>query len=155
LGVLSSEDSKRKKESQERAQPAETDSRHAARDSRPRRASAGSEPSLPPGNSIAARKPDPVKLKTEHGQLRSLLKAATGGSSEGKNRILLKVKQKSIDSEIEDVRRQREDLERRYEKGRISREEYETELEELIKRGQSLLIRKTEVCRELEIVAPK
>jgi hypothetical protein len=113
-------------------------------------ASDGGSGSNPSTHGIETFKP------AEHsGQVSSLMKSPTSSSPEGKNRIMLKVKQRSIDSEIDDVRRQREDLERRYEKGRISREEYEHELEELIKRGQTLLLRKAEVCKELEAVGHK
>jgi hypothetical protein len=108
-----------------------------------------------PESNPSTHKTESFKPVEHAGQLSSLMKSPCGSSPDGKNRILLKVKQRSIDSEIDDVRRQREDLERRYEKGHISREEYEHELEELIKRGQTLLLRKTEVCRELEAVGPK
>ncbi len=121
----------------------------------PRMSAAGSVSSEPASNAIAVQITEPLKLSGSQGQIVSSMKTVPVSSSEGKNRILLKVKQKSIDSEIEEVRRQREDLERRYEKGRIDRDEYQHELEELIKRGQTLLVRKTEVCKELEAVGQK
>jgi hypothetical protein len=120
-----------------------------------RMSAVGSVPSEPVSNAVAAQRTEPSKLLGSQGQIITSMKTVPVSSSEGKNRILLKVKQKSIDSEIEEVRRQREDLERRFEKGRINKDEYEHELEELIKRGQTLLVRKTEVCKELETVGQK
>lgn len=120
-----------------------------------RMSAAGSVPSGPAGSRVAAQNTEPSKLSGSQGQIVTSAKTMPLSSSEGKNGILLKVKRKSIESEIEDVRRQREDLERRYEKGHIAKKEYERELEELIKRGQNLLVRKTEVCRELEAVGHK
>ncbi|RDE11983.1 MAG: hypothetical protein C4K47_09130 [Candidatus Thorarchaeota archaeon] len=120
-----------------------------------RMSAAGFDPSRPRSNPLAVHRTESLKAAGSQGQIGGQLKSATVASADGKNRILLKVKQKSIDSEIEEVRRLREDLERRFEKGRIDKAEYERELEELIKRGQTLLVRKMDVCKELEALGQK
>jgi len=163
LGKLATEESIRRLEIQGQISDGDSKSnpvgKGSAKGSKPdlplQRSAAGSDRTEIRGNPIGAHRTESSKPAEHSAQLASLTKSPTGSSPDGKNRILLKVKQRSIDSEIDDVRRQREDLERRYEKGRISREEYEHEFEELIKRGQTLLLRKTEVCKELEAVGQK
>jgi hypothetical protein len=158
LGRLATEDSRLKEEMQGRtpeggskANPiGKSAAKEELSETSLRLSAAGSDPSEPHRNPIAAHRTEPFKTAGPQGQVGGPLKSATVASAEGKNRILLKVKQKSIDSEIEEVRHQREDLERRLEKGRITKDEYELELEGLIKRGQGLLVRKMEVCKELE-----
>lgn len=71
---------------------------------------------------------------------------------EERNRVLLRVKQRAVESEIDEVRREKAQLERKLERGHIKQEAYQQELEQLVKRGQTLLRRRLDVAKELSEV---
>jgi hypothetical protein len=69
--------------------------------------------------------------------------------SEDRQRIRLQVKEKSVESSFERIKRKRELLDRRYKRKLLSKAEYDSELEALVKEGSVLLRKKTEITRAI------
>jgi hypothetical protein len=64
--------------------------------------------------------------------------ALTTEQSARKN-VMLKIKEKSLESSMLDIRDEKRRLERKLEKGEITKAEYEAEIQKLIRRGKSVL----------------
>ena len=69
--------------------------------------------------------------------------------NEDRQRIRLQVKERSVQSSFERIKRKREQLERRYERKLLTKVEYEFELEALVKEGAALLREKAEITRAI------
>jgi len=64
--------------------------------------------------------------------------ALTQDQSARKN-VMLKIKEKALESSMLDIRDEKRRLERKLERGEITKAEYEAELQKLIRRGKSVL----------------
>ena len=69
--------------------------------------------------------------------------------SEDRQRIRLQVKEKSLQSSFERIKRKRELLDRRYKRRVISKVDYDSQLEELVKEGSALLREKAEITKAI------
>jgi len=123
--------------------------RHAGRPS-------GPQPKVAPARQESARADShdgrgipSLKLR---GTVSGRQKESEAKAGDERNRVLLRVKQRAVESEIDEVRREKAQLERKLERGHIKQEAYQQELEQLVKRGQALLRRRLDVAKELSEV---
>ncbi|MHA2064847.1 MAG: hypothetical protein ACXABY_10775 [Candidatus Thorarchaeota archaeon] len=107
-----------------------------------------------------AERPNPVSLvspsKRELNEFRATrpvvkLSVVSGKEkrSEDRQRIQLQVKEKSLQSSFERIKRKRELLDRRYKRKVISEVDYESQLEALVKEGSALLREKAEITKAI------
>ena len=116
----------------------------------------GSQPKVAPARQESARTDshdghEAASLKP-CGGVSGRQKEPEAKAAEERNRVLLRVKQRAVESEIDEIRREKAQLERNLERGHIKQEAYQQELEELVKRGQTLLRRRLDVAKELSEV---
>jgi hypothetical protein len=71
------------------------------------------------------------------------------GSSSGKNRIMLKARQKAIDNQLREIKNDKELLELQFKRKVIDRTEYEQRMDLLVKEGHELLKEKAEIDKSL------
>jgi len=71
------------------------------------------------------------------------------GSKSGKNRIMLKAREKAIKNQLQEIKSSKSDLERDYKRKVIDKREYESRLKLLVKEGQDLLKEKVEIDKAL------
>ncbi|MHA1905571.1 MAG: hypothetical protein ACXABL_13135 [Candidatus Thorarchaeota archaeon] len=70
--------------------------------------------------------------------------------SEDRQRIRLQVKEESLQSSFERIKRKREQLDRRYKRKQLTNAEYDSELEALVKEGSALLREKAEITKAID-----
>ena len=71
------------------------------------------------------------------------------GSTDGKNRIMLKARAKAIDNQLREIKNEKEMLELQYKRKVIDRVEYKQRIDLLVKEGQELLKEKAEIDEAL------
>ncbi len=71
------------------------------------------------------------------------------GSTGGKNRVLLKAREKAIDNQLREIKNKKSMLELQYKRKVIGRAEYERRMELLVKEGHELLKEKAEIDESL------
>jgi len=71
------------------------------------------------------------------------------GSTGGKNRIMLKARQKAIDNQLREIKDKKSILELQYKRKVIDRKEYERRMDLLVKEGHELLKEKAEIDESL------
>ncbi|MFW9803208.1 MAG: hypothetical protein ACFFFC_11175 [Candidatus Thorarchaeota archaeon] len=105
------------------------------------------------GSTTSEAKKPPVKkeliaalavLKDAQEKMESAL---TEGQSARKN-VMLKIKEKALESSMLEIRDEKRRLQRKLEKGEITKAEYEAEIQKLVRKGKSVL-------KEQSIVAAK
>jgi len=71
------------------------------------------------------------------------------GSKGGKNRIMLKAREKAIENQLQEIKSSKSNLERDYKRKVIDKREYESRLKLLVNEGQDLLKEKVEIDKAL------
>ena len=71
------------------------------------------------------------------------------GSISGKNRIMLKAREKAIENQLQEIKNRKSMLERDYKRKVIDKREYESRLKLLVNEGQDLLKEKVEIDKAL------
>ncbi|MFX1483914.1 MAG: hypothetical protein ACFFCP_12105 [Promethearchaeota archaeon] len=68
---------------------------------------------------------------------------------DGRNLLLLKVRQKSLESGLRDIKKRRETLQAQLKSKYITKEQYEADMAELVAEGRKLLVEKERVDKEM------
>ncbi|MHA2141392.1 MAG: hypothetical protein ACXADC_02870 [Candidatus Thorarchaeota archaeon] len=108
--------------------------------------------SSPASNSVSSESKKPVKkeLITALAVLKQSKEKDSAVSKEQdvKKNVMLRIKEKALDSSMLEIRDEKRRLERKLEKGEISKAEYEAEIQKLVRKGQSVLKAKSIVAEE-------
>ncbi len=70
--------------------------------------------------------------------------------SDGKNLLMLRVRQRSIESALQDIKKKRETLEAQLKSKFIDKKKYQAEMSALVDEGRSLLVEKERVEKEMK-----
>lgn len=106
----------------------------------------GPRPKPPPVLESPAKRElrESMVVKKKRDALRARL-----GNNGGKNRIMLKAREKAIDNQLQEIKNRKSMLEREYKRKVINKVEYESRLKLLVNEGQNLLKEKSDIDKEL------
>ena len=72
--------------------------------------------------------------------------SASNEESSARKNVLLRVKEKALESSMLEIKDERRRLERKLEKGEITKDEYHAEIQKLVRKGKSILKEQTIVA---------